>query len=469
MCGISEGVSAGNLNVCLKAAVFILLLTLVLSNAFLYAQSALIQRELEKLQRECTQWENAIDELKKGNENSTSVLVKIHARTGQFPRRFNETLFSNNKTHIYHFYQTHCRTCEIKNKRNFEQRLLSWTVNVFRDDFEAAQYNTAKLGYDVARRILSVFALPEPEVTLSQRNCLMVLNNFEGFMFEFLGSILPEAGDDDAINVAVTYLAGGGFTLMQDLDEQGVPTTDEGDQDVNLFSGLFGSVWALIVASGLLDGINPCAFAILLFFTAFLFITSRTSIEQTKRRILIVGSIYITGVYLAYLMLGLGIIRTMMITPFPHLVAKIGGLLVILLGAVNIKDYFWPGRGFSLGMPTSRWKTVRSWIRKSSVASSFITGLLVGLFEFPCTGGIYVAILGMLAQKTTFTEGFGYLLIYNIAFVLPLIVLLILASRRKVIQFSLEKWQQRHGKRVRLFSGLIMVALGVFLLFSGLV
>lgn len=219
----------------------------------------------------------------------------------------------------------------------------------------------------------------------------------------------------------------------------------------------------------MLDGINPCAFAVLIFFIAFLMIMSKVSFERTRRRVLLIGSIYITAVYFAYLMIGLGAIKIIAITPFPHLVAKIGALLLILLGAVNVKDYFWHGRGPSLRMATSQWVTVRKWMRKATVPSAFVTGLLVSLCEFPCTGGIYVFILGMLAQNATFAEGFVYLLIYNIAFVLPLVVILAFASRRRVMEFSLERWQQRHGKVMRLLSGLAMTTLGVFLIASGFV
>jgi len=466
---VSKSISVRNLNPYLKAAVFLLILVLVLSNAFVYAQSALIQRDLEKLQRDQLELERAIDQLREGNENSTAMLVTIYEETGQFPRRFNQTLFPNNKTYIYHFYWTRCGGCIIENEENFNQRLPTWTMNLSEDDFEAAQYNTERQGQDVAEKIFGVFAIPKSEITSSQRNRVMVLTNFEGLIFEFPGSILePETGDDDAIHAAVLYLAEGGIVLMQDSNGS-LPPFDQDDQDQNTLPVPFSSILALIVISGLLDGINPCAFAVLLFFVAFLFITSRTSLEQTKRRLLLVGLIYITGVYLAYLIVGLGIIRAIIITPFPHLVGKIGGVLVILLGAINIKDYFWPGRGPSLSMSISQWEVVRKWIRRSTILSSFVAGLLVSLFEFPCTGGIYVAVLGMLAQQTTFTQGFVCLLIYNVAFVLPLIALLAFVSHRRVVGFSLEKWQQRHGKRMRLLLGLVMVGLGVFLLVFGFV
>ena len=463
MRGISKFVKSENLNVYLKGAVLLLVLVLVLSNIFVYAQSTLIQQGLEKLQHDQSELENAVNELREGNENSTAILVNIYAETGQFPIRFNQTLFSNNRTHIYHFYWSRCGSCEIRNERSFNQRLPNWTMNASENDFEAAQYNTDKEGQDIAEEIFSVFALPESEVTSSQRNRLMLLNNFEGLIFEFPTSILPETGDDETINVAVLYLVEGGVALIQDSNNPNFPPVDPDDEDLSSIP--FHSVLTLIVVSGLLDGINPCAFAVLLFFTAFLFITSRTSVEQTKRRLLLVGLIYILGVYIAYLVIGVGIVRTITITPFTHLVGKIGAVLVILLGVVNIKDYFWPGRGFSLSMSTSQWKTVRTWMRSSTILSAFVMGLIVSLFEFPCTGGIYFAILGMLAERTTFTQGFGYLLVYNVAFVLPLIVLLAFVSRRRVMKFSLEQWQQRHGKRMRLLLGLVMISLGIFLLF----
>jgi cytochrome c biogenesis protein CcdA len=415
---------------------------------------------LEKFHRDCGQLENAIDQLKEGNENLTTTLITVYTKTGQFPVRLNQTIFSDNKTYIYWFYYSTCGCRIIPTEKEYAERLPLWVSNISGEDFESHLLNTARDGYEVAREVLSVIGLPESEITSHQLNYIVPLNNLEGFIFS-------EDDSDNTVRAAVTYLVEGSFALMQDSSNQNFNPIDHGDQSLD--SSSFSSVFALIVVSGLLDGVNPCAFAVLLFFTAFLFITSRTSLEQTKRRLLLVGLIYITGVYLAYLMVGLGIIKVITITPFPHLVAKIGGLLVILLGAINIKDYFWPGRGFSLSMSMSQWKTVRNWMRKSTVLSSFVMGLLVSFFEFPCTGGIYVAILGMLAQKTTFTQGFVYLLIYNVAFVLPLIILLVFVSRRKVMEFSLEKWQRGRGKGMRLLLGLVMVALGVFLLFYGFV
>jgi cytochrome c biogenesis protein CcdA len=145
-------------------------------------------------------------------------------------------------------------------------------------------------------------------------------------------------------------------------------------------------------------------------------------------------------------------------------VAEIGALIVILLGIINIKDYFFYGRLLSLRISTSNWRRIGKWIHKATIPSAVITGFMVSLFEFPCTGGIYVAILGLLAVRTTFIEGFFFLVIYNLAFVLPLLIILFLSSNEKVIERMRER-QERDKKLIRLFLGLIMVTLGLFLLF----
>jgi len=226
----------------------------------------------------------------------------------------------------------------------------------------------------------------------------------------------------------------------------------------------------LVFVSGLLDGVNPCAFAVLLFFIAVLFTSGSRDIRQNHgRKILVTGAIYILAVFLAYLVIGVAYINIVAATPYTHLISKGGGILVIFLGFLSVKDYFFPGLGPSLGIPKSLWETIRRWMHRFSLPATFVVGLMVGLFEFPCTGGIYLAILGLLALNSTFIEGFIYLLLYNLAFVLPLIIILVVASNKRMVRFSLSKWKNKEHRIMKLVSGLVMVSLGVFLLFFGFV
>jgi len=235
-------------------------------------------------------------------------------------------------------------------------------------------------------------------------------------------------------------------------------------------SGSLASVLLIVVMSGLLDGINPCAFAVLLFFIALLFMAgTATPYTHTRKRILITGSIYILTIFLAYLVVGLSLIKIITVIPFPHMIARGGGFLMIFLGFINLKDYFWPDRGFSLGIPKSQWETIKQWVHKFTFPSSFVVALMVAFFEFPCTGGIYVAIIGLLALRSTSLEGFLYLVLYNFAFVLPLVIILIFASNKRTMSFSLIRWRQKEHKTIKLLSGLGIVILGMFLLVFGFI
>ncbi|MFH0748756.1 MAG: cytochrome c biogenesis protein CcdA [Candidatus Bathyarchaeota archaeon] len=226
------------------------------------------------------------------------------------------------------------------------------------------------------------------------------------------------------------------------------------------------SVVTLIVVSGLLDGINPCAFAVLLFFLSLLSAYgTRIPQQDTRRKILTTGCVYILGVYLSYLAIGLSLIKLIGFSPFPHLIAMLGSFAMISFGLLNIVGYLWPHSSLGPGISLSRWEKIRNLMYKFNYPATFILGVTVAFLEFPCTGGIYFAILGLVALKSTFLEGFTYLTLYNIAFVFPLLVILVVASNKKILRFSITQWKGREHKTLKLFSGTVMVALGVLLLF----
>jgi len=214
----------------------------------------------------------------------------------------------------------------------------------------------------------------------------------------------------------------------------------------------------LIVSTGLLDGINPCAFAVLLFFIAFLFTLKRTRADIAK-----VGAVYITMIYLTYLGIGLGILQALVFTGAPHLMAKLGSGLLIGLGLVNVKDYFWYGRWISLSPSGRLHEASTNWLRISTLPATAVGGFLVGLCTFPCSGGIYVAVLGLLSAKATYWTGLGYLLLYNLMFVVPLIIILLGVSNRRAVG-RLARWEASHKREVKLATGLVMVALGAAIL-----
>ena len=214
----------------------------------------------------------------------------------------------------------------------------------------------------------------------------------------------------------------------------------------------------LVLSTGFLDGLNPCAFAVLLFFIAFLF-----TIQRTSGTVWAMGLVYVAAMYLAYFLIGLGLMQAVLFTNDHHLMAKIGSWLVIGLGLINLKDYFFPQLPIHLRIPTIAHGTIQDWLKRATFPTAAVGGFLVGLCTFPCSGGIYVAIVGLLAAQTTYLQGIGYLGLYNLAFVAPLLIILAGVGNRRVMH-RIRLVEQSSRRWVRLATGLGMVLVGAVIL-----
>jgi cytochrome c biogenesis protein CcdA len=219
-----------------------------------------------------------------------------------------------------------------------------------------------------------------------------------------------------------------------------------------------GELLPAVVFTGLLDSVNPCAFAVILLLIAFLF-----TIRQTRRRVVQLGLVYIGMIFLVYFAIGLGLLRAVSLSDDPHFVARAGSWLLIGLGAINLAEYFYPRFPIKLHMPAAAGDKTNEWLKKATVPATVGVGFLVGLCTFPCSGGIYVSIITLLNAKTTLGWGVGYLALYNVLFVLPLLAILAAAGNR-VAAKHWAAWEREHARRIRLWYGLAMVALGAAML-----
>ncbi|OGA46619.1 MAG: hypothetical protein A3F74_25330 [Betaproteobacteria bacterium RIFCSPLOWO2_12_FULL_62_58] len=214
----------------------------------------------------------------------------------------------------------------------------------------------------------------------------------------------------------------------------------------------------LVIVSSLIDSINPCAFSILILTIAFLF-----SLGKLRSSILEIGSSYILGIFLVYMLIGLGILQVLHLFDTPHFMAKVGASLLIALGLINLGNHFFPAFPVKLKIPHAAHNKIAGLMEKASLPSAFGLGGLVGLCEFPCTGGPYLMVLGLLHDQTTFGAGLGYLVLYNVIFVLPLAIILLIASDKTLIE-KVEGWKKQSAKNMRLWGGgVAMVALGLII------
>ena len=228
-----------------------------------------------------------------------------------------------------------------------------------------------------------------------------------------------------------------------------------------VWSASAGGNWLLplVGIAALIDSINPCAFSVLLLTIAFLF-----SIGKMRSGILRIGSIYILGLFLTYIAIGLGLLQALHLFNTPHFMAKVGAGLLIALGLISLVNALFPKFPIRLKIPDAAHHKMAILMEKGTAPTAFVLGILVGLCEFPCTGGPYLMILGLLHDKITYVRGIGYLLIYNIIFVLPLVLILGIASYQTLLG-RVQAWQKAERKTMRWAGGAIMVILGLIIFF----
>jgi len=217
----------------------------------------------------------------------------------------------------------------------------------------------------------------------------------------------------------------------------------------------------ILISGALIDSINPCAFSVLLITLAFLIATS-----AGRMKFLTVGASYIAGIFIVYFLIGLGLLKAMSLIGTPYLFVKFGVGLLILIGVSEILSHFYPNFPLQFALPNFIKAKMANLIKKATYLTVFGLGALVALFEFPCTGGPYFAILSLIQNGgESYSLGLVYLLLYNFIFVLPLIILLFL-SGNKVMQEKAEKWKSKAAGKGRIYSGLAMIILAIVILLT---
>lgn len=216
---------------------------------------------------------------------------------------------------------------------------------------------------------------------------------------------------------------------------------------------------AIVLGAAVIDSINPCAIGVLLFLTSVM-LHSFTD----KKMLMTLGITYITTVLVVYMLSGLGLIwfqHTLIARGFAEIIGATVGVAVIVLGLIEIKEFFWYGKGISLEIAPAYKEKLTRMATKISWLGIISIGGFVAMVELPCTGGPYLAVTAILA-KSFDMQAFFYLLAYNIIFVLPLLVIFILLYYGTSAT-KLKLWRQENRKWMNLSSGLLMISLGVLL------
>jgi cytochrome c biogenesis protein CcdA/glutaredoxin len=238
----------------------------------------------------------------------------------------------------------------------------------------------------------------------------------------------------------------------------------------------FKSFGVLTVAfAGLVDGLNPCAFATLAFFVSYLTLSGRKG-----RQVLVVGAAFTLGVFLAYLLVGLGFYKVLdllgdLLTTVGRWVYGLTALLCAVLAVFSVLDFLKARRGeigdMALNLPHGLRMRINAIIRKGRrsqafVAGTFVTGVAVSFLELACTGQVYLpTIIFVISQPEMRVRALLFLVLYNLLFILPLVVVFILVYYGTGSK-QLTRFLQQRAAMVKLGMALLFAALATWLTVS---
>ncbi len=231
----------------------------------------------------------------------------------------------------------------------------------------------------------------------------------------------------------------------------------------------FGGLTApIVLASGFADGFNPCAFALLVLFATYtLTLLNAVTADglptpSARRTLLGAGSLYVGAVVVTYFLIGLGLFSFLSWLGQDHIVARVAAVLALFMAVWMLKDVFLPGWGPALAAPAGTHGWMHKAMARGGLAGMLLAGVLVGICTVPCSGAIYLDVIAVLHASGGGIVGLALLALYNIAFILPLLLFLLLVSNRRVLG-ALGRWNRQNGAAVK-----TVLALGVVLMSFGL-
>ncbi len=243
-----------------------------------------------------------------------------------------------------------------------------------------------------------------------------------------------------------------------------------------------------IVGAGLIDGINPCAFTVIVFFVSFL------ALQRYRRReIAAVGLSFIFAVFLTYILVGLGLFGFLYRVKGFWLVSKILnlgiGFLCFILGALALYDLFIflktkKTEGLTLQLPQAwkerihrilgahyrKAKTQEGAVTRKGIMglllSALLTGFLVSIIEAVCTGQVYLPTLIFILKTTPLKlQAAGYILLYNVMFILPLFIIFLLALWG-VASEQFSGFLKKNLAAIKIIMAALFFSLGVLLIYT---
>ena len=255
---------------------------------------------------------------------------------------------------------------------------------------------------------------------------------------------------------------------VAELKAQGL--SQDTKQDTAISLPLLGSVdpakvslpvFTLVI--GALDSFNPCAFFVLLFLLSMLIHV------RSRGRMFLIGGIFVLFSGLIYFLFMAAWLNVFMIVGQITAITVAGGLVALLIGGINVKDFFLFKQGVSLSIPESAkpklFERMRGLLKAPTLPAMAVGTVVLAIsanaYELLCTAGfpmVYTRVLTL--HKLTAAQYYQYLVLYNIVYVLPLALIVVVIT----VTLGARKLTEWQGRQLKLLSGLMMLSLGFILI-----
>jgi cytochrome c biogenesis protein CcdA len=226
-----------------------------------------------------------------------------------------------------------------------------------------------------------------------------------------------------------------------------------------------------VLGAGVLDGLNPCAFALLVLFATYTLtlVNSVTSSGNptalARRRLLGAGSLYVGAVWITYFLIGLGLFTFLSWLGEDHLITRIAAILALVMALWMVKDILLPGWGPALAAPHASHGWMHRAMERGGLGGMLLAGVLVGICTVPCSGAIYLDIVAVLHASGGGVTGLALLALYNLAYIVPLVALLAAVSNRRILG-RLGRWNQANSPWVKAGLAVAVIAMSLGLLIT---
>jgi len=218
----------------------------------------------------------------------------------------------------------------------------------------------------------------------------------------------------------------------------------------------------LFITTGIISGVNPCVFSVLIFLMGTIALTG------SRKRALAIGVTYIATVFVVFFLTALAVVQFVRIIGAQNLqlTKTLIGIFLLIVGIVSIKDFFWYNRWFSFKIPTFTKHSISYLGKTGSFIAIIGLGVIATIAALPCTIGPFTYFSTTYLTSMTAMQNNLYTALFSFAFVIPMIIVFIAIYAVKVGTDRAEEWRMKSARYMRLIAGLLMVTFGLLLVFG---